>query len=542
MFIKMKKIVSFLIGILFTTSSVAQIPFSFIKMPASTYDVDAKALFDSIGDVPQYAKNAWNARVIAMKANGQWSGSVGGYPFLPTRSMTNVLRDGKTKLLTATFGDVLTGPYYVGGQSTGGVEGINFYAQASTFGNGFVLTGIIPSATLTLNNSCFAIGFSRDEAAIAGYSCGAFQGASQSMIFQKRSVANLCETDQYGTTIGTGRLSQSSATGAKGVYLSNRRLSTDFKLYRDQTQIATASSSQGSLPTVEMYLNCYNSSGTPSARRNQPISFFWVYGAGMTSTQALQETADWKTFLVAMERNVTWANNVVVDGNSHTAFYRDVFFREIQYVNSGIGFNAKYSYIGLSGTTTTAMLSTFAANVPPLYDAAATKNSLVPWEATNDISSGSTIDSVEARYKRYCLHAQALGFKVLAMPCMSRDFSGDTTKIMNTYYFNEWLAANWATFANAVVDPNDPYLGNHYYIKRSSYASTAAYATAVQALTDNLFYFADGNTHLSPTGYQEWAYVVAIKLRTITMNINLNKVGNICKVVNLYEPDYKIAA
>lgn len=510
----MKKIISFLIGIFISAISVSQIPFSFIKS-SSSYDVDAKAYFDAntLNDYPVYAKNAWNTRVLAMKANGTWSASVGGFPFLPTFSVSEPLRNAKTLDLRANYigansGDTVAP--FVTGQVYCASEGLMFNANLSSVGLGKFRTAIVPSVSMTLNNSAIVIGTPRDEAALAPYSCGVFQSATQSIIFQKRNAASACTSDMYGSTVGTGRASQASgADGVKGSYLLNRSSSSVFNVYKNSTIIASTTSSQGTLPTIEMYLGGYNGS---NASRNQPISYFWVYGSGLTSAQALQEQVDWNTFSTAIGRNNAYTYNIIIDGNSHTVYNRSSFVRSISDTNATV-YVGKYHHIGISGQTTTSCLSNAVANVDALYDAAISKNIYLCWEATNDISSGISIDSVKERYRRLCLGRKSLGFKVLAMPAMSRDFSSDTTKIMNTYYFNEWLAANWTSFANDVVNPNETPLLNNYYIKRSSYANTTAYKNAVLILTDNTIYFSDGNTHLTDYGYNQWGKVVAVHIR-----------------------------
>lgn len=472
---------------------------------------EATALFTLVGDIPQYAKDAWNERVYAMKQNGVWDSSIAGFPFLPTKSMTEVLRDAKNLTLNAGFFASAAEPSpFVTGQVTGGQEGLLFYASSTAVGTGYVKTGLIPSTLLTLNNTCIAFGSSRTETGLAGYSFGSFQSATQSLIYQKRNAANQHQADMYGTGAG-GRITETSANGIKGCVILNRRSSTDFKLYKNGVEVATTSSNSGTLPTVEMYLNCYNSSGTASGRRNKPISYFWVYGGGMTPAQAAQESADWNTFATAMERNVTFTRNVVVDGNSHTVYWRSEFFRHLQYTTSGTGLNAQWSNIGVSGQATTSMITNGVANADSLFDAGISKNLLIAWEATNDISAGTAIATVKSNYQTYCANRRSAGYKVIAMSVLARDFAGDTTKILNSDLFNVWLRDNWATFADAYVEP----VSSNYWLWRADYGSDAAYTTAIQTLTNNATYYDDAATHLTQLGYREWAEATAAQLITL---------------------------
>lgn len=350
----MKRFITTFLSAFVALTLSAQIPFSFVKTTPQ-YDPDAKAYFDAntLNDYPDYVKAAWSNRVKAMKANGQWSGSVGGFPFLPTASMSEPRRNAKTLALTAQYigvNSLDTVSPFVTNQAYCGSEGLMFNELTTTPGVGKFRLGIVPSVSMVLNNSAIAIGTTRNEAGADGWSFGAFQSATQDIIFQKRNAINACISDMYGTTVGSGRASQASgADGAKGVYFLNRPSATDFKVYKNQSLIASTTSSQGSLPTIEMWLNTYNPA---TVSRNQPISYFWVYGSGMTETQALQEQTDWNTFATAIGRYNTIGCNIVIDGNSHTVYSRSCFARSLQRENAQV-YVAKYHHIGISGQTTT---------------------------------------------------------------------------------------------------------------------------------------------------------------------------------------------
>lgn len=490
------------------------IPISFLKTEG--FDPDAKAFFDSnsLNDYPQYAKIAWNKRVIAMKVNGVWNGSIGGPVFLPTLSIFEPLKNAKNITVSYTGLSVSPGentaPYVTNNIITT-TEGVNFY-EGQTVGTGYLDSGVIPISSLTLNSTAIAIGSPRDESPNVGSSFGTYNGASSSIIFQKRSLLSACTADMYGTTVGTGRASQASgADGAKGCYFLNRASSVDFKLYKNGVQIASTTATQGTLPTTPLYLNKYNG----AICRNQPISYFWIYGSGMTAAQAIQESADWNTFASEIERFNTYNKNVVIDGNSHTVYYKSAFVRALSYYNGGIGFIAQYHQTGISGQATAGCLANAPTNIDPLYNSTIAKNIYVCWEVTNDISSGLSLSGIQNNYQQLCAGRRAVGFKVLAMPAMCRDFSGDMTKILMTNDFNIWLASNWMDFADDVIDPNDPLLGNNYFIKRLDYSSDTAYKTAVLALTDNPTYFSDGSTHLTLLGYHQWGTLVANKIRNL---------------------------
>ena len=116
------------------------------------YDADAVAYFASVGDIPDFAKDAINTRIVAFKANGTWTGLKSCLLFPYTQSKTEILRDARSNTIVASFSNAgaIVSPFI-----TKACYGSNGGVSFDTAGT--LKTALIPSASLTLNSSCIAI-------------------------------------------------------------------------------------------------------------------------------------------------------------------------------------------------------------------------------------------------------------------------------------------------------------------------------------------------------------------------------------------------
>lgn len=213
-----------------------------------TYDPDAQAYFDELGDVPVYAKNAWNDFVVACKANNVWDLFSQTLAVLPTEEMFGGLVDAKTLTTTVvpyTSATVIAAtPWLVPSIWTGSL-GINCSLTGET------RNGWIPSDHWTLNSSAWAMAFPTEADAEAGYTFGTFQSSTQSCAFIRRSAANVAQADMYGSNTASGRLEKTSVGGTEGVWIANRSSNVLYKLWFNGVVQDTNTSTQGSLPTLQ---------------------------------------------------------------------------------------------------------------------------------------------------------------------------------------------------------------------------------------------------------------------------------------------------
>lgn len=182
-------------------------------------------------------------------------------------------------------------------------------------------------------------------------------------------------------------------------------------------------------------------------------------------------------------------NNLVFVGNSitvgHTAQYQP--WSDKAAVSAGVSvFDCNNRAV--SGATTSSLASAYAANVAPLFDSSVANNLLVFWEGTNHIAGNVSAATAQTAIRDYCLAARADGWKVVTGTVIDRTslFSGgqSTSGFRATAAsVNSWLAANYASFADALADP-------------------AANAHLQDASSST--YFTDG-THLTQAGHDDVA-------------------------------------
>jgi len=470
-----------------------------IKMSGVSYNPNAQLLFDAVGDVPEVVKPFYSDLIQSFEDSGVWANAnFWAILCVPSLNAFNSLIEIKSLTIQSSFYDTgaISAPYNNARQAIPTFAGYSFRS------NGYIRTGFIPSAKQTLNNSSeFIVNYST-ETGVATFNYGSFTGATVSTAFSIRLNTNALVGDAYSTTVGSGRVSVASTDGISGVYIKNRRSSTYMSIVKNGIVVGSNTSANGTLPAVETYLNTFNSSGVAQTRRNQsPISAWGSFGTGITSQQETDLSTALSTWQIAMERKENIATKqIVLDGNSHTVYWLAQMFTTIQYNTIVTGW--KYTNTGVSGQTTAQMLSDYAAEIAPLYSASLTRNIYIPVEVTNDLFLGATIQQAKDNYEDLCLAAQATGYEVYSVPIMCRNYSGNTGRTQTQWNlvcdeFNQWLVANYATFSDGLVPIN-----TQTFIWRSSYASDAAYNTAVASLiAASPFY--DG-THLISDGYTTW--------------------------------------
>lgn len=485
-----------------TTNGVSDSAFKTIYVDTSVvYDADAIALFNTVGDVPQFAKPHINTLIVGLKAQNVWNDS-SFYCVIccPSKNAFNSLIEIKSRTIQASFyGNSAYSSPYNQVEALPTLEGFKFKT------NGYLRTGFIPSARWSLNNSFKALSYSNAATIGSSYDCGANNSASQSTLFSRLYTGSIAVGDMYGTTVGTGRVQKSSATGTKGTYTENRNASNYHELRLNGTLLDSRTGSQGSLPTVEEYVNCNNNNGSPGTRRPNESALLGalLYCDGMSTTKAQAIAGILETFRVSMQRDQYYTKQIVLDGNSHTTMFMGKVFRMLQY--NTIGDTLKYTNFGVSGQTTTQMLSDEATQIGGAYSSAFRKNILIVYELSNDMNAGATEQQAIANCSTYVYNAHQYGYWVAVKKqfCRKNPTSGaGLTTYPNATAWN--LAVNQAnididngaTGADAVL-PVD----STHFISRSNYSSDAAYNTAVNALITNTAQFID-QVHLSEAGYE----------------------------------------
>lgn len=106
------------------------------------------------------------------------------------------------------------------------------------------------------------------------------------------------------------------------------------------------------------------------------------------------------------------------------------------------------------GDTLANMVSTYATDVAPYYNAS-TANTVLIEGGTNDLGAGASLATMQANIQSFCGNARATGFVVCVTTIGRRNDPADgwdSTKDAVRASYNTWLRANYASFANYIVD------------------------------------------------------------------------------------------
>lgn len=469
-----------------------------------TYNANAQALFDFLGDVPDVVKPFYSDLIQSFEDNGVWSNAnFWAILCVPTHNALNTLVEIKSLTVVSSFYDTgaISAPYNTARQA------IPTFAGYSFRGNGYIRTGFIPSVKMTLNDSAeFLVTYSTEVAANS-FNYGSLNTATQSTAFTTKSLTNTITGDAYSTT--AGRVTVASADGAPVPYIKNRRSTTYMSIVKNGTVVGSIATSHGTLSTHETYLNTFNNNGVPSTRRNQsPIAAWGSFGSGLTSTQETNLNSALYTWQTSMERREGLeTKQLIIDGNSHTVYQLTKMAWTVQMNLICQGW--KFTNVGVSGQTLTQMLADFASEVVPLYNGSLNKNLILLYEGSNEMwVNGTTVDASIALVQDYIDAANTEGLKPLIKKnfCRIRPTSGaglvtypnETVWNLAVDEFNQKLDTDLTgdyTIIEASVNT---------FIPRSDYGSDGLYNTAVAALRTNLTYFVD-EIHLTMLGYKEEA-------------------------------------
>jgi len=121
------------------------------------------------------------------------------------------------------------------------------------------------------------------------------------------------------------------------------------------------------------------------------------------------------------------------------------------------------------------------------------------WGGTNDIYGHADAATVQARIQAYCNASRTAGWRVIVLTLLPRNLvagapiTGAEHAAIRTAA-NTWLRANWASFANAIVDVGgDSRIG-------------------IEGCQNDLTYYQADGTHLTAAGYAVVASLVAVQL------------------------------
>lgn len=472
------------------------------------YDPDAQIYFDSIGDVPTYAKVAISNRVVAAKANGTYPFTY-WQPLPPTTSMLDGHREFVSDSVVGTqvysaSNPVNPSPLYNFPRALACLNGFSYW------GAGAYLMGI-DADSLSASDMCTFISYPDSDANNIGYNFGAFGGSTSAFLFQKNDASGNVTGFALTNNTGTGKMVY-AGDGSDRRFFINK--ATDSTLWGNGVLKKTIAGSAGSFPPLELLHNGGKTSANNFGGSNEVMGTICVYANSLTPTKIATEDADWATFLSAMKRTGTYDFSVIQDGNSHTVYWNSSMFRNINYNLAGLA-EVNAVQMGISGQDLDAMIARLATDIYPKIVAGKGKYYMFVYEGTNQIGGGSTAAQTIALMETYCagIKSNASGkgvtIEIITATLYNRKFTGNDNLILESDDYNVLLLAGGVGSVDHVIQLADPYT-----TYRSDYGSDAAFISAVRSFTVAPLYHDD--THLSniDTGYPFLSGLISDYIKT----------------------------
>jgi hypothetical protein len=170
----------------------------------------------------------------------------------------------------------------------------------NVIGNKYLRTGLIPSASLTVNDTHMAW-YSRS--ATAGNAGRTGMGATVSN--SQRMLVGSDPTTTYHDhcSVTDGRVALANAR-PEGLIVQSRRASNSLKVYGNGEETGSnTGASTGTLPDIEIYVGAINISGAASEPGPTPMGMYSI-GSGLSLGQAESFYIDIQTLQTALGRQV----------------------------------------------------------------------------------------------------------------------------------------------------------------------------------------------------------------------------------------------
>lgn len=164
----------------------------------------------------------------------------------------------------------------------------------------YLKTGLIPSASLTLNDTHMAVYNRAASAAGGGLTMGVRTSPSFFDMLAPHTTADFFSRQYDDPAVAL----QAVCAFPAGFLVGSRVSSATHKIYRNGTALQTqVAASAGSLLGREMYVFASNDTGSPVLRISHPLAAYSV-GSGLTDADVTAYNTHLQAFQLAMGRNV----------------------------------------------------------------------------------------------------------------------------------------------------------------------------------------------------------------------------------------------
>ena len=255
----------------------------------SGFDADAQAFIDAVGTLTTPQEEAINDLVIGLKANGTWSKHHAIYPFIAGTASSHKWNLKDPRDLDAAFRLTFSGTIT---HSATGAD-----PDGST---GFANTYYNPSVSGTANNVSLTY-YSREDPDAAGQDIGALDGTNQ-LVAELSWGTGVTKFMAYAASNGAGQL-QVAYSGTQAYFQMSRISSSDQKIFKSGSQIATGGGSGNTSPNANVYLFAQNNAGSARYFAQRQCAFATI-GLGLTTTEMANDYTVIQAFQTALSRQI----------------------------------------------------------------------------------------------------------------------------------------------------------------------------------------------------------------------------------------------
>ena len=258
-------------------------------------DADAQAFITAAAITDPTQQTAIDTLVKGMKADGIWTKMKAIYPFVGGTATTHKWNLKDPRDLDAAFRLVFNG---------GWTHSSNGATPNGT--NGYADTKLVPSSVLTQNSTHLSF-YSRSnilntlQFEIGSFNVGTAGLGSSSFGISYNSAPNGHMRNRVSTaTPSTGFI----PTDARGLFTSNRTLSTQQKAYQNGVLKETASVNSDGLSTLQIAISANRISAVAVGDYSAKQTAFSSIGDGLTDTEAANLYTRVQAFQTSLSRQV----------------------------------------------------------------------------------------------------------------------------------------------------------------------------------------------------------------------------------------------
>ena len=478
--------------------------------PPAVIDPDAQALFDTVGDIPEWFKPATNSLIVDFKAQGVWD-NPNFYCILCIPSISdsqNSLIEIKSLTVRANF-DI-----------NGGVNNLQSIYRTFSTNDGYLLdtswidTNLQPSTEMSANDNCDWMVLYEDEISPAGsdYNYGAFDNPN---LLGVTAIDNTGEA--RGFTYRTSqKYSGSTNAGQAGVYLNNRVSPTYAEMVVNGSVAGTIATASGAPTTRTVWLNALNRAGL--FFRNQSRFCAWgSFGEGLNSTRRDAINTALTSWQVSLKRRkADKTKSVIWDGNSFNTFWYSALQRGTQFSMSSYR-EWHFDTEAVSGKELRTMDANYATDIDPKYNGSYTKNIYILNETVNDYTMNGDLTASKGYFDSIISKAKATGFDILVFGGPVRKWQpifavpDQETLNLGLDDYQQYIRDQAPIQGYTFVEPP-----SNIWVYRADYASDALYDTACNDIyTDSAVMEVQFSHPTEDVCINDWSPLIVNAINTI---------------------------